>query len=1019
MTRMHQLISRVCRRLPLAAGLAMTAAAPLWAQEPPAQQPAQLEEVVITGSRIASPNAVSASPIQVINSEEIHATGKTDISDIINQLPQIFNNDLGQDLGNRTSGLTTAGGVATADLRGLGPNRTLVLVDGRRLGQGSPYTSIASPAPDLDQIPTFLVERIEVLTGGASTVYGSDAIAGVVNFILKKNFQGLQFDAQFGEDVHQQHNSYMDSNLTAFGLTPLSGTIQDGRNRTFSVIAGTNFADNRGNLTGYLTYLHADPVSSGDRDFSQCQFTELQDPAHNVIGGDCLGSSNANRFTPLSGPHANTRYAVSGTSFIPWTATAPTSPPTIFNSQPYIYMARQDDRYQAGLMAHDDLSDYAKPYLEFSFMNDKSHQAIAPTAAFTTSNPNTGGPYFVNCGNPFLSPQQVGILGCTPAQISGDQTLPANQVALTIGRRNIEGGARTSDYEHTNYRAVLGLKGEFTKAWNYDAYGQYYYTTFFNSNNQYFSFTNIDNALLVTSTPTGPQCVSGPPCVPWNIFSDGGVTPAALKYLYLIGSGAGSTTLRTGHADITGELGEYGLRSPAANEGIAVNFGFEHRNENVTFQPDSGEQSGQLSGFGGAAVAINNSLSVDEEFIEVRAPLVQDKPFSKDLTFGTGFRHSNYSLSGGVNTYKFDLTFAPVQDLRFRSSWQRAIRAPSIIELYNPQLIGLIQYGNDPCAAPTTASLAQCLHTVPASQAAAFTAAYNAGNVIPQAISGQLNQVQGGNPNLQPEKAKTFSVGAVFAPSAVPNLSGSVDFYQIKLEQAVGAVPASFALNQCLTTGNPTYCAYIVRTSTNFSLQGATVATGGYFVQTNVNIAAALVSGIDLQTNYKVGLPGHAGSLRFLMNGAYLLHTTTTPFAGAHTYDCAGLFGLTCGTVNPRWRHNLRFTWESPWATDVGLNWRFIGKVGNDNNDPNPSLYQVVYGGYSFAQAQLPNMNYLDLTVAWHGGNNLEIRGGINNLTDKDPPLVPLAIQPGGAPNTYGVYEALGRQIYVAASMRF
>ncbi len=710
---------------------------------------------------------------------------------------------------------------------------------------------------------------------------------------------------------------------------------------------------------------------------------------------------------------------MSGNTFIPWAATLQTTPPAIFNSQPYIYLARQDDRYQAGLMAHDDLSDYAKPYLEFSFMNDKSHQAIAPTAAFTTSNPNTGGPYFVNCGNPFLSAQQQGILGCTPAQISAvNQADPANQIAVTSGRRNIEGGGRTSDYEHTNYRAVFGVKGEVAKAWNYDAYGQYYYTTFFNSNNQYFSFANIDNALLATGTAANPRCVSGPPCVPWNIFSDGGVTPAALNYLYLIGSGAGSTTLRTGHADITSELGEYGLRSPAANEGVGVNFGYEHRNENVQFQPDSGEQSGQLSGFGGAAVAINNSLSVNEEFIELRAPLVQDKPFSKDLTFGTGFRHSNYSVSGGVNTYKFDLTFAPVKDLRFRTSWQRAIRAPSIIELFNPQLIGLLQFGNDPCAPPVQNSLAQCLHTVPASQAAAFTTAYNAGT-IPQAISGQLNQVQGGNPKLQPEKAKTFSFGTVFAPSAVPNLTGSLDFYQIKLEQAVGAVPASFALNQCLTTGDPTYCQYIVRTSTDFSLQGATVATGGYFVQTNVNIASNLVSGLDLQTNYKVGLPGGAGSLRFLMNGAYLLHSTTTPFAGAHTYDCAGLFGLTCQTVNPRWRHNLRFTWESPWATDVGLNWRFIGKVGNDNNDPNPSLNNVVYGAYSFAQKQLPNMNYIDLTVGWHGGNKLEIRGGINNLFDKDPPLVPLAIQPGGAPNTYGTYEALGRQIYLAASAKF
>jgi outer membrane receptor protein involved in Fe transport len=994
------------------------------AQAPPAAQNTApvIEEVVITGSRIASPNATSASPIQVVSNKEIQATGKTDISDILNQLPQIFNNDLGQDLGNRTSGLTTAGGVATADLRGLGPNRTLVLIDGRRLGQGSPYTSIASPAPDLDQIPTFLLERIEVLTGGASSVYGSDAIAGVVNFILKKNFQGLQFDTQYGEDWHNQRNSYMQNLLSQAGYTPLSGNVQDGRNRTFSIIAGTNFAEGSGNVTGYVTYLHADPVSSGDRDFGQCQLAETFDANGNVIGNQCLGSSNSNRFTPLSGPNAHVRFGVSGNSFVPW-GTVATTPPAIFNSQPYIYLARADDRYQGGLMTHVDLNEYATPYFEFMFMNDKTHQAIAPTAAFTTSNPNTGGPYPVNCGNPFLSAQQQGILGCTAAQITAaNQGDPANQVMVTIGRRNIEGGARTSDYEHTNYRSVIGLRGDLTKAWHYDAWGQYYYTTFFNSNDQYFNFANIDNALVVTGTRGNPRCVAGPPCVPWDIFQDGGVTQDALNYLYNNGTGAGTTTLRTAHADITGKLGEYGVTSPVANEGLGLNVGFEHRNENVQFAPDTTERSGQLAGFGGAAVAINNSLAVDEEFIELRVPLVQDKPFSKDLVFGTGFRHSNYSVSGGANTYKFDTQWAPIEDIRFRGSYQRAIRAPSIIELYNPQLIGLVQFGNDPCAPPATASLAQCLHTVPASQAPAFTAAYGNGtttNIIPQAIAGQLNQVQGGNPLLQPEKAKSYSFGMLFSPRAVPGLTGSVDFWQIRLDQVVGPIPASVAMTQCLQAGNPTYCALIVRTSTDFSLQGATLATGGYFVQTNFNIAAGLTSGIDLQTSYRLALPGHAGSLVWAINGAYLLHATTQPITGGPEYDCAGLFGLTCQTVNPRWRHNLRTTWESPWEVDASLNWRFVGKAGNDNNDAQPQLHFAAYGAYDYALAEIPNFNYIDLSVGYHGWKGVDIRAGVNNLFDRQPPLVPVAIQPGGAPNTYSTYDALGRQLYLAFTAKF
>src|SRR3984957_3035904 len=192
-----------------------------------------LQEIVVTGSRIAAPNAVSTSPIQVISSESIATTGKTDISDLIMQLPQNMNNGLGQDLGNTTSGLTTAGGIATADLRGLGPNRTLVLIDGPRLGQGSPNAAIQSPAPDLDQIPAGLVDRIEVVTGGASAAYGSDAIAGVVNFIMKKNFQGVQFDGQYNENMHDNDNTYMQNLARQFGTTPETGNIINGRQRSF------------------------------------------------------------------------------------------------------------------------------------------------------------------------------------------------------------------------------------------------------------------------------------------------------------------------------------------------------------------------------------------------------------------------------------------------------------------------------------------------------------------------------------------------------------------------------------------------------------------------------------------------------------------------------------------------------------------------------------------------------------------------------------------------------------------
>ena len=1017
-----------------AAAVCLAGAASAQTPPPASANVLEVEEIVITGSRIASPNATSASPIQVLNSQEIQASGKTDLSDILYQLPQLQNNDLGQDFSNRTTGLTTAGGLTTADLRGLGPNRTLVLVDGKRLGQGSPQTTIAAPAPDLDQIPAIMVERIEILTGGASSVYGSDAVGGVVNFILKKNFQGLLVDGQYGADWHDNRSGYMKPLLTTAGITPLSGEKWDGKNQNLSVLAGTNFADGKGNFTGYFSYYHFDPVASSERDIGQCQLTEVTDAAGNVTGSRCFGSSNSNRFTPLTGPNANTRYAVVGSQFVPWTGSFTTNPPELFNSQPFIYMQRNDDRYLAGFNAHNDLADYAKPYFELSMMNDKTHQNIAPSAAFTTANPNTGGPYFVNCGNPFLSAQQIGLLGCTAAQIAGNQADPANQVPMTIGRRNVEGGGRSSDYEHTNYRAAVGMKGEFLDAWSYDAYGQYYYVTYRNAQNNYLSYQKIDNALLVTGTKANPQCLAGKPCVPWNIFSEGAVTPDQVNYLYLPGTTSGNNTLRTLHADITGELGKYGLKLPTARDGFGINFGVEHRNEAVFYQPDDATNSGQLSGSGGTQEPLNASIGVNEGFIEVRAPLLQDLPFSKDLVIGGGFRHSNYSVSGGVNTYKFDLQFAPVQDIRFRGSYQRAIRTPTVSEFFNPQNLGLIAYGDDPCAAPSAggpalSTLANCLNSLKslnptAAQIAAFTRAYGNGtttDIIPQAISGQLAQVQGGNPLLTPEKAKSYSVGFLFSPAAVSNLSGSVDFWQIRVDGEVTSYPATVLVQSCLATGNPIYCAGVVRTSTDFSLQGAAVATGGYIVQTNQNIASALVSGIDLQLNYKVGL-GQWGTLAWGLNGSYYLHNSTTPLPSGGSYDCAGLFGTTCLTVSPRWRHNLRTTWQTPGGNlDLSLAWRFIGKVGYDNNDPNPLLRGAEYsGGFDFAVPQVPNINYLDLHVAWHATKSLDVRGGIDNLFDRDSPIVTNpSLQGGGQANTFATYDVLGRQLYLAATMRF
>ena len=289
------------------------------------------------------------------------------------------------------------------------------------------------------------------------------------------------------------------------------------------MVAGANILDGRGNVTGYIGYQSIDPVRSSERDFGSCQLAYTAD-LDDVV---CQGSSNSNYFGPRPG---NAAYSVLGNQFVART-TPGLAPPAAFNSQGYIYMQRQDERYNAGFLAHVDVNDYVKPYAEFSFMDDRTHQEVAPTALFRSSNVTTDtGNYLVNCSNPLLSAQQAGIL-CTPA---ADRRRPARSrvrsaADVEIGRRNVEGGGRTYEFEHTNYRMALGAKGDLFEGWNYDAYGQYYYTSFSNVNGNDFSYEKIANALQVTGTAAAPVCISGGTCVPYNIFKDGGVTDAALR----------------------------------------------------------------------------------------------------------------------------------------------------------------------------------------------------------------------------------------------------------------------------------------------------------------------------------------------------------------------------------------------------------------------------------------------------------------------------------------------------------
>lgn len=1040
-------LSVVLRALGAAIVMTLLGAQALAADDAAAAAPAaaatqQLEEVVITGSRIPVPaNITATSPTMVVTSQEIQLQGHTDITDVINSLPQ---NIIGTnaDFGNTSTPLSATGGFSTVDLRGLGPQRTLVLVNGRRLGAGDPSTTNQNVSPDIDQIPAPLLERVDVVTGGASATYGSDAIAGVVNFILKRDFQGVQIDGQYSFSQHNQHSSYVQGLLgaddpdTGFTAVPIpSGSIRDGYKHDISILMGTNLADGAGNVTGYFVYHDQQPVAASARDFSGCQLVSNGDIASPTYTGlECLGSSNSNRFTPKDPSAAgfNTRYTVVGNQFLPWPQPG-SSPPGVYDFNEFEYLQRQDQRYQAGFLGHIDLNDHIKPYMEFGWMDDKTVAVVAPSALFVASNPYTAdNNYLINCSNPLLSSQQQALI-CTPAQIAGDTAAPGspgNSADVQIGRRNIEGGGRTSSYEHQNFRVVAGTTGEIASGWTYDLYGSYYYTTTFQSNTSYLDFAKINNALQVTTGATGtPVCVSGGQCVPYNLFQTGGVTAAALNYLQTPGTASGTNTETIEHFDVTGDLGNYGIKFPWAKDGLGVNLGAEHRSDSVAFNPDGAELSGNLAGFSGASVPINASDSTKEAFTELRAPILHDVPGAYDLTVDTGYRYSNYDTSGTTNTYKFEVQYAPIQDARLRFSYDHAVRAPNLVELFLAPSYGQeAVFGVDPCAGVPTATLVQCGHT------GVTPAQYGDGvhaNNITQCVSGQCGQVIVGNSQLKPEVAKTWSLGLSVTPGEWPGFTASVDYYHIELDDQVSNYPFNVLFNGCLNQNIQLYCSQIVRTPQG-ALTGATVAGGGYIQQKDFNLGVAEVSGIDLQVNYRHQLAGSWGVITTALSGSYLQHNTFSPFPGSGSYDCAGLFGTSCnnGSVNPKWRHNLRVGWDTPWNLLLSLQWRYIGSTNFDNNSANPLLQgaESTSNGtnesapyYDAFNATIPGYSYVDLTAVWHATHTLELRAGITNLFDKDPPLVPSADITGnsGPANSYPTYDYLGRQVFLAFTAKF
>ena len=645
------------------------------------------------------------------------------------------------------------------------------------------------------------------------------------------------------------------------------------------------------------------------------------------------------------------------------------------------------------------MTDKANLYSEFSFHDDRTVAQIAPSGLF-------GVPFTINFENPLLSADWRRDMGLTAATPTSN---------IVIARRNVEGGGRQDDIRHTSFRTILGVKGEFAKVWNYDAFMQTAKVIYQSTYKNEFSISRSANALDAVLDANGNvvcrSVVNGtdPNCVPYNPWSLGKITAAQLSYIQIAGFQKGSTDQTVAGGTVSADLGSYGWKMPWAKNGIAVALGVEQRTEKLQLDTDVAFTTGDLAGQGGPTIGVLGKYTIKDIYGEFRAPLIEGAQFAHLLSINGSARHSDYSINQKTDSYGVGLEWAPIQTVRARASYQRAARAPNVHELFDVQSLGLFNANSDPCAgeigkpgAPT-ATAAQCART-------GVTAAQY--GTITDSPAGQYNALFGGNPNLRPEKSDSYTLGLVVEP--IKNMSATVDFFSIKLKDQIGTLPSPIVLQQCLATGDPLFCGLITRDSagTLWLLQTARI------IATNINISKQKTSGVDIGFNYSHKIGGY-GSMAYSFVGTLLSKFETEPIPGLGSYDCKGLFGTTtCGTPLPKWRHKARANWTTPWNVDLALTWRHIDSVTLDLADPNPLLS----GSFNAVDARLPSRDYFDISGSWDVTKALTLRAGINNLFDKDPPIVTGGVTgaPFGNGNTFPqVYDALGRRVFFNAAYKF
>ena len=992
-------------------------AAPSMALAQAAAPAAEVEQVVVTGSRIARKDFTADSPIVTVGAEQLQKTGAISVEKLLNQLPQFMPSV------SDTSNNPSNNGQANLQLRGLGNVRTLVLMDGHRI-----TPSNSTGVVDVNTIPTALIESIETITGGASAVYGSDALTGVVNFKLKHHFAGVQVDGQYGQTARR-----------------------DGDTETVSVTLGGDFDAGRGNAVMSMSYGARGKVFNSARAFSSVAGASATLPqgAWPVNGASQAAMDSVfAKYGVAPGTVKNPDklgFNTDGTLFFnSVNYKGPTTPdfatirqgvgsvPTgSYNTGILNELQLPQTRYNTFSRVEYELAPTVRAFAQAYFTNYTADTELAPSpgAGSPTGSANAlgGTGFLVPVTNPFLSADLKTLLASR-----ANPTAP-----FLLNKRFSEVGPRHEHDEHSIYQLQAGLNGKLGIGdWTWDLWSAYGKLNLLVTQTGNVSHQAV-RTLLEASDGGASQCAGG-----YNPFGLGPVSASCVSYISRTTKNATTYTQNQVEANFQGGL----LDLPAGEARAAV--GTSYRRDNFGFVPDSVLSTPDISNLGtplqnkapgvigfNASNPLQGASDVSELYGELLVPVLKDLPFVESLNLDLGGRYSDYSTVGGITTYKADLEWKPFAQLLVRGGYQKAIRVPNLGELFTPQGQNFPSIGPavTSSGAPAGLNSGDPCDTRNVYRTGADGAKVRAlclaqgmpGTLVDSFVYGstQVQGTTGGNPNLIQEDAGSWSAGLVWQPRfdipLLSHLSASVDYYSIDIKNAVGAVSAANALSKCFNADgtNPTYsntnffCTLLVRDPLSGQISNSQ--------QTNANLGEYRTSGIDFQVDWSAGL-GDLGlddrygvvGVNVIANHLNKLEVQLLPSGPFR--DLTGSIGDTSITSNGASVIGNAFSKLKVFTTfnytvgpfTAALRWRFVDKMTD----------QSCIGKSTCTAISPPAVNYFDATAGWKINDQYELSAGVNNLTDKQPPFFTSFTQANTDPSTYDV---LGRRYFVGFKARF